>query len=372
MLRNGGTKPAQNECCSLVVLVPKPDEFWRVCIDFRWHEGIIIRDTYSIPGRDDFVDSLGEATWFLTLEANLGYQQVPIVEEDQGRTMLTCQSGTYRLQRMPFDLINAPATFQRLLDILLGGLNCLRGLMYWNNVIVFSKSFGTHIKDADMVPSTLRKAIVFLIEKKLFFTYRVNYLIIIFMSRALAIDRASARSLHQLQHLRNVIKLQSILGLYNLTWRFFSHYRDIAAPLTKFLKKGQTKHFSTLGDHDIQDYNTLHRTILSKPVLAFKSPDLPFVIDTDASDYNVREALFHVYLDGERVPIKTVDPVTQLTLEELLSREKRAPSSCVGDANPPPLHSGVTFHLVLHPSVVTIAPGDIPAKSYTHALAYAP
>lgn len=54
------------------VLVPKPDESWRFCIDYRRLNAITIRDTYSILMMDDCADFLGEATWFSTLSASSG------------------------------------------------------------------------------------------------------------------------------------------------------------------------------------------------------------------------------------------------------------------------------------------------------------
>lgn len=59
---------------------------------------------------------------------------------------------------MQFGLTNAPATFQRMMDIVLNGFNWQTCHIYLDKVIVFSKSFDAHLKDVDMALPTLRKA----------------------------------------------------------------------------------------------------------------------------------------------------------------------------------------------------------------------
>ena len=58
---------------------------------------------------------------FTLLYAVWEYWQVPIAEEDRYKTAFTSQIGTYGYLRMQFGLRNAPATFQRALDIILSG-----------------------------------------------------------------------------------------------------------------------------------------------------------------------------------------------------------------------------------------------------------
>lgn len=65
----------------------------------------------------------GMATWFSTLNADLGYWQVLIAEEDWDQTLFTCHFGISRFPRILFVLPNAPTTFHRTLYILIGRFN---------------------------------------------------------------------------------------------------------------------------------------------------------------------------------------------------------------------------------------------------------
>ena len=67
------------------------------------------REVYPLPRLEDCIDSLGEAKWFSTLDANCGYWQIEMDENDKPKTAFTAHCGTYRYTRMPFGLKNAPS-----------------------------------------------------------------------------------------------------------------------------------------------------------------------------------------------------------------------------------------------------------------------
>ena len=79
-------------------------------------------DVYPLQRMDDCLDSLGDAMIFTTLDANSGYWQFLMEKEDNDKTTFTTFARTFRYKRMPFGLRNAPATFQRALDIILSGV----------------------------------------------------------------------------------------------------------------------------------------------------------------------------------------------------------------------------------------------------------
>ncbi len=78
---------------------------------------------------------------------------------------------------MPFGLRNAPATFQRAIDVILSGIKWQHRLVYLDEVIVFSNTMEQHVAHLDHILGLLRAAGVSLKLKKCdFFTLSVNYL----------------------------------------------------------------------------------------------------------------------------------------------------------------------------------------------------
>jgi len=119
MLKLEVIEPSQSEWASPVVLIPKPDGNPRFCIDYRQLNERTVRDSYPLPRMKDCLDSLGDVQFFSTLDCNAGYRKIPTAEEDKPKTALTHHCGTYQCTRLPFGLCNAPATFQRSIDMIL-------------------------------------------------------------------------------------------------------------------------------------------------------------------------------------------------------------------------------------------------------------
>lgn len=146
MLKDGVIRHSKSEWASPVVLAPKADGGLRFCVDYRKLNERTKKDSYPIPRMDECIDTLGEANIFSTLDANSGYWQVPIVEEDKPKTAFTSHAGFYEFNRIPFGLTNAPATFQRVLDIVLAKYKWQTCLVYIDDVIIYSKSVKQHIQ----------------------------------------------------------------------------------------------------------------------------------------------------------------------------------------------------------------------------------
>lgn len=124
MLEAGVIRKSKSPYASPVVLVRKKDNSRRVCADFRKLNSKTIKDSYPIPRIAETLDlALSGAKWFCTLDLQSGYLQVPLAKRDQHKTGMTTPFGLFEFQRMPFGLTNAPATFQRLMESCLDGLN---------------------------------------------------------------------------------------------------------------------------------------------------------------------------------------------------------------------------------------------------------
>ena len=177
MLRAGVIEPATSMWASPVVLVPKPDGSMRFCIDYRRLNTVKVRDSNPLPRMDECIDSLGDARIFSTLDCNSGYWQIPVSPADKEKTTFTSHEGLFQFLRMPFGLKNAPATFQRFVDITLAGLTWKVCLVYLDDIIVYSRSREDHLAHLDEVLHRLYRAGLSLNLKKChFFRSEVSYL----------------------------------------------------------------------------------------------------------------------------------------------------------------------------------------------------
>jgi len=162
----GVIEPSSAEWAFHVLLVPKPDGTMRFCVNYRRLNEVTVRDVYPLPLMDDCINFLGNAKVISTLDCNSGYWQIPVADEDRDKTTFVCHDGAYRYVRLPFGLSNAPATFQRAIDMILGALKWKSRLVYLDDIIVFSQSAGEHVQHLREVFMALRGAGVSLKAKK--------------------------------------------------------------------------------------------------------------------------------------------------------------------------------------------------------------
>ena len=110
-----------SELAANVVLAKKKDRTLRFYIDYRQLNAQTRKGSYQLPRTDECLDALSGAEWFSTLDLRCGYHQVAMDSKDADKTAFVTRRGIFRWRVMPFGLCNAPATFQRLMDIVLSG-----------------------------------------------------------------------------------------------------------------------------------------------------------------------------------------------------------------------------------------------------------
>ena len=92
-------------------------------LDFRKLNKKTIGDSYSLPNINDILDSLGPAKYFSVFDLPTGFHHVKMDPKDSYKTAFSTPHGHYEFDRMHFGLKTAPATFQRLMDLILTELN---------------------------------------------------------------------------------------------------------------------------------------------------------------------------------------------------------------------------------------------------------
>lgn len=105
------------ELASLASFVPKKDGSFRLCIEYCHLNKITVEDTYTLSRTNECIVSLVASNIFNTLNANSGYWQNLVKEEDRDKSDFVCDAGLNRNKRMPFGLTHAPALLQLALNV---------------------------------------------------------------------------------------------------------------------------------------------------------------------------------------------------------------------------------------------------------------
>jgi hypothetical protein len=103
---------SESQWVSPLVIVPKKNAKWRICVEFRDFNKATHRHYFPLPFIDQVLDTLSGKKYFSFLDGFSGYNQIQIAPKDQENTTFTFPWGTYSDRVLPFGLCNAPATFQ--------------------------------------------------------------------------------------------------------------------------------------------------------------------------------------------------------------------------------------------------------------------
>ena len=299
LLKRGMIEPGSGSWASPVVLVRKKDNSWRFCVHYRRINDITIRDAYPLPRIDDTLDALAGSQYFSTLDLLSGYWQVPLDPEAQEKAAFVTRSGLWNWKVLPFGLTSAPATFERLMEMVLRGLHWKTLLIYLDDVIVFSHSLEDHCARLAEVFSRLRTARLKLKPSKCeLFQTKVNYLGHVVSSRGVSTDPQKVKAVQEWPKPQCLTQLKAFLGTVGYYRRYIPDYATVAKPLNQLTSKKFSQEWNEQCD---AAFHTLKDSLTSAPILGYPDPTLPYLLDTDASKWAVGAVLSQVQEGRERV-----------------------------------------------------------------------
>jgi hypothetical protein len=133
MLRDGTARRSESSWSSALHIVPKKDNGWRPCGDYR------TLNSRTIP---DYSHQLFGCSVFSKIDLVRAYNQIPVHPEDIKKTAITTPFGLFEFPFMSFGLRNAAQTFQRFMDDILRELDFC--FAYLDDILVFSRSLEEH------------------------------------------------------------------------------------------------------------------------------------------------------------------------------------------------------------------------------------
>lgn len=265
-------------------LVKKKDGTLRPVVDYRGLNAISKTDVYPLPRIEDCLDSLAGAQFFSTLDLKSGYWQIAMHPESQEKTAFTTPFGHYEFTVMPFGVKNAPADFQRIMEIALSGLQWRSCLVYIDDILIYSKNFDDHIQHLKAVFLALKKANLRVKpEKCTFLRSQVPYLGHIISKEGVRPDPAKVSAILDAEAPRTVRQLQAFLGLVQWFRRFVPNLAQTADILYKLTNKSEK--FFWKENHQ-KAFLELKEAFVSPPVLCYPIFDntAKFTLTTDASN----------------------------------------------------------------------------------------
>lgn len=308
LIAKGLIRPSSSPWMSPVVLVTKKDGSLRLCIDFRALNAATARDAYPLPRTDDILSRMKGCRYFTSLDVQAAFWNVPVNPSDIPKTGFTTPFGNFEWVAMPFGLVNASSTFQRLIDTVLSG--CAHSAAYIDDCFVASETWEEHLVHLEETLQRFIKAGLKLkLSKCAFACEAVKCLGHIVDEAGLHVDPDKVTAIKSIPAPRDATGVRSFLGMTNYFRQFIPEYAKISMPLQDLTKK-RTKFEWT---QDCEDaFSELKQCLCRDPCLIMPDFTQPFTLHTDWSKCAIGAVLSQTGADGLDHPIafasRTLNP----------------------------------------------------------------
>ncbi|CAM4953207.1 unnamed protein product [Rotaria socialis] len=307
LLERGPIEESTSPWSSPIVLVKKKDKTMRFCIDYRRLNAITIKDAFPLPRIDEIFDQLSDATYYTKFDFKSGYFQVPLSKEDRPKTAFSTRDNHYQFTVLPQGITNGPATFQRIINHILGPARWRYALAYIDDVIIYSKTFEDHLTHLNDICTILKNARFRLNPEKCEIAQtQTDYLGHRIQNGDIRPSPTNINGLLSTKLPRTADEACKFVKAAEYYRKFIPNFSQIAEPLRKFVpttrtqqKKGQ-KTLITLTNEETKAYNQLKQLLTADLVLRLPNNRFPFKVQTDASDEGIGGVLLQTYPEGDK------------------------------------------------------------------------
>ncbi|KAK3535527.1 hypothetical protein QTP70_016798 [Hemibagrus guttatus] len=270
--------------------VGKKDRGLRPCIDYRGLNAITVHYPYPLPLVPVALEQLRGARFFTKLDLRSAYNLVRIREGDEWKTTFHTTHGHYEYLIMPFRLTNAPAVFQSLINEVFQDILGKWVIAYIDDILVYSTSLEEHVRHVQAVLSRLQQNHLYVKPEECeFHRTTITSLGYVISWQGVEMDLTKVHVVTEWPNPTTIKELRRFLGFANFYRLFIWNYSSMAGPLTSLLR-GKPRRLSW-SDQAQAAFVKLNDNFTTALILRHPDPDLPFMVEVDASSSGIGAVL---------------------------------------------------------------------------------
>lgn len=292
MLNQKIIEPASSPYTNSMVVVKKPDNQIRLCLDGRKLNEYLIIDKNTEPEPiDNILIRFNKCNYISSFDLTQGFNQVKLSEESKQYLAFNICGQGYQYTHLPFGLNISSSEFIKCLYKNLGEEVCKFIIAYIDDLAVSSESLEEHIYRLKLLFNKLKEGNLKLkLNKSRLIADQIKYLGYIIDKNGIQADNSKLDAINKFPEPRNLKQLQSFLGLCNYYRKFQKNYSDLTSKFKHLLcKKNQFKWTSK----DSKTFQEIKERFIECVVLKHPNFDKNFIMSTDASDMGLGVELFH-------------------------------------------------------------------------------
>lgn len=300
MLKLKVVEPSKSPWSSPIVLLDKPDGSYRFCVNYKALNSVTKPDAYPLPKVTHILDRLRDARYLTSIDIKSAFWQIPLDPNSKEKTAFTVAGkGLFHFNVLPFGLNNAPATWQRFIDNVLGADLEINVFVYLDDVVIASSDFDTHMDILSKVLKRLKDARLTLnLAKCQFCRPELKYLGYVVDSKGLRVDPEKIDAILKIPTPSNSKEVRQFVGTASWYRRFIPDFSTKLYPLTSMMRKGRKFIWTSEAQNSFEE---IRSCLIKSPIMSCPDFNRPFTIATDASNVGLGAVLSQETERGEVV-----------------------------------------------------------------------
>ena len=300
LLDLGVIEPSNSAWSSPLVPVRKKNGALRMCIDYRMLNSRTKKDSFPLPNLADSVTRFRGCEYFSSLDLLAGYHQIPVEQSSRELTAFSDGQNLYQYARMPFGVCNGPASFSRLVAVVLSGIPFDVANAYLDDILVAGKNFEDHVTNMQLVFTRLAEHGLKLSATKCsLFRSEVEYLGHIVGRDGIRTLDKNVKAITDFPRPDTVKQLRSFNGMVNYYRKFLEGSHEVMRPLYK-----ATSGKKLVWTEECEKaFVEAKRLLTNAPLLAYPdfSEDSKFIVTCDASGIGAGATLSQIQHGEEKI-----------------------------------------------------------------------
>ena len=292
-MKKGFIQKSESPAEYLILFVSKKDESLWLCVNYHKLNNIIIKNWYPLLNISELQDQLAEATIFTVLDLQEVYNLIRMKTGKEWKTTFRIRYGHYKYKVMPFDLTNASATCQQMINDALRDLLDVTVIAYLDDILIFFKD---PVKHEDHVRQVLKHLMKYKLclkpEKCKWSKKEVKFLGFMIENNLIQINPTKLAAVKEWRQSTNVKEVQSFLRFVNYNQKFIKHFSQIRTSLHNLTQKDKSFIWNEKCEMTFQKLITV---CTFEPVLQMFNSKKSIHIKTNASDLTIEECLMQEY-----------------------------------------------------------------------------
>ena len=280
----------------------KGGQGYRLVTDLRYVNSQTINQALISPRADDSLEMIGEMrpVIFSKMDAQQGYFQIPIREEDRDKVAFLTRTKKYRYKAMPMGLATSAQAFQAVVNLILQNLQYKCAIPYLDDILCLSPSIDQHFIDLRDIFNALRNGKLKLKKTKCeFFLEELDFLGMKVTTEGIKPSPDKVDKIQSFPTPKNSKDVRSFTGLAQFYRKFIKGFSETARPLFDLLKHNKAFKWT---DDCAKAFQTLKDAISNDVVLLYPDYQKEFHLTTDASGTALGATLSQEK-DGELRPV---------------------------------------------------------------------